>query len=244
MPDYRDIRLRDDARTVPPSIVQAYQLDGANITALETGSYNVHFKIEHEDQAYDVRKSNRPNNAGNLEYEAEVLNHLEKNGFALAPKIVPEASGKPNLWIDDTGWTLFRWMGDGAPAGKPLVNSARIHNASIVLADIHRVGRAFVPSGSRPNWPIFTLPDVDPRIWLTRAKHLAGELGVDGSELAEFAKKSANELNSVDFTQLPEYLCHGDYRMRNLQFTGDEVLESSISTLRFGREEFLIWAAH
>jgi hypothetical protein len=103
MPDYRDIRLRDDARTVPPSIVQAYQLDGANITALETGSYNVHFKIEHEDQAYDVRKSNRPNNAGNLEYEAEVLNHLEKNGFALAPKIVPEASGKPNLWIDDTG---------------------------------------------------------------------------------------------------------------------------------------------
>lgn len=104
-----------------------------------------------------------------------------------------------------------------------MVNSARIHNASIVLADIHRVGRAFVPSGSRPNWPIFTLPDVDPRIWLTRAKHLAGELGVDGSELAEFAKKSANELNSVDFTQLPEYLCHGDYRMRNLQFTGDEV---------------------
>ncbi|NQW19301.1 MAG: phosphotransferase [Chloroflexi bacterium] len=37
------------------------------------------------------------------------------------------------------------------------------------------------------------------------------------------AKQNSDELASVDFTRLPEFMCHGDYRMRNLQFTGNEL---------------------
>lgn len=153
-----------------------YQLEDATITVLETGSYNVHFKVEHEGAIYDLRKSNRPNHVGNLAYEAEVLTHLEDSSFDLSPQVEPASSGMTNLWIDNAGWTLFRWMGDGAPSGQPYVNTSRIRNAAFVLADIHRLGQYFFPRAARGDWPIFTLPNVEPQKWLGRAMRLAGRL--------------------------------------------------------------------
>ena len=243
MPDHRDIRLRKAARVVPEAVVGAYGLAGAIITPLDTGSYNIHFRIERAGESFDLRKSNRPATPGNLAYEAEILLHLRQRGFDLAPEIVPAGSGESNLWIDDTGWTLFRWMGDGPGMNRQTANAARATAAARTLAHFHRICEDFVPVAQRGNWPVFTLPTIDPETWLKRAESLAGKYDVDddlahgGPELRRLAKRSSVELASVDFTRLSEYMCHGDYRMKNLQFTGDEVtavfdLDTSIRASR------------
>jgi Ser/Thr protein kinase RdoA (MazF antagonist) len=218
------MRLREDAYVVPDAVLDAFGLAGACVKPLNTGSYNIHFKIVTGDgDEFDLRKSNRPSEHGNLLYETEVLTHLSENGFDLAPKPIPAKSGDTNLWINGIGWTLFRWMGEGPGKMKPVINGARIRNAATVLADIHRICRDFVPTNQRADWPIFTLPTVDTAAWLWRAKHLADHLHGDGKDLLPLARRSARELCSIDFTRLPEFLCHGDYRMRNLQFAGDDL---------------------
>jgi len=221
MPDYSDIRLRDDARTVTQEVLDVYGLGDAAVTALDTGSYNIHFKIEHQGKLFDLRKSNRPQKAENLVYESELLTQLETKGFELAPQIVATNDGQPNYWNEEAGWTLFKWMGDGSPKGRPIVNSERIRQAAGVLSDFHRATRDFVPKSVRGDWPVLTLPAIEPAIWLARVEYLAKNLGEDGDDLLSMAQRSAEELTTVDFNQLPEFMCHGDYRMRNLQFTGD-----------------------
>ncbi|MBT3994166.1 MAG: phosphotransferase [Chloroflexi bacterium] len=223
MPDFSDIRLDGNVHEVPESVVVAYGLESASITPLATGSYNVHFRVDHRDERFDLRRSNRPSEPGNLNYEAEILNYLETSGFTLAPRIVRTKTGESNLWSSETGWTLFHWMGDGAPKGQPVVNSTRIKNASIVLAEIHSVGRDLVPDAARGDWPVFAQPSSDPTVWLRRAEALAERLGIEGDDLVNMAKISAAELASINFVELPEFMCHGDFRMRNLQFTGDDL---------------------
>lgn len=223
MPDHSDIRLRDDVLIVPDAVLEAYGLAGASVTPLNTGSYNVHFKVEHDGGEFDLRKSNRPSEHGNLLYEAELLTHLSTSGFDLAPKLVPAKSGDTNLWEQETGWTLFRWMGEGPGKGKSAVNSERTRNAAAVLADLHRRCRDFVPTNQRGDWPVFTLPTIDPAVWLRRAEHLVDRLQEEGKDLLPLVRRSADELRSLDFVRLPEFLCHGDYRMRNLQFTGNDL---------------------
>jgi Ser/Thr protein kinase RdoA (MazF antagonist) len=229
MPDYRDVRLRDGAREVPVPVVKALGLSGATITALETGSYNIHFRVERAGELFDLRRSNRPNNPGSLVYESAILRHLRQNGFDLAPEIVPAVSGESNLWIDGAGWTLFRWMGDGPGTHSQTASAARTRAAARVLAQFHTVCKNFVPDARRGDWPVFTLPTVDPQTWLKRAESLVDEYdGVNdsafgGQDLRLMAKRSSVELASIDFAKLPEYMCHGDYRMKNIQFTGDEV---------------------
>jgi Ser/Thr protein kinase RdoA (MazF antagonist) len=222
MPDYSDVRLREDARTVPDEVLDLYDLSGSSVVALETGSYNIHFRIESGGKTFDLRKSNRPSAPGNLDYEAEILIHLKSRGFDLAPEIVPSTQGDSNVWIDDTGWTLFRWMGDG-PTGAATGSIAKARAAARVLVDIHALGEGFSPTAMRGNWPIFTLPNVDPDSWLRRAESLAEHLDGEGEDLREMARESAQELRSINFNELPEFTCHADYRVRNLQFSGDEV---------------------
>lgn len=235
MPGHRDARLREDVRVVPRAVINSYGLGEATVSALDTGSYNIHFRVERAGVSFDLRRSNRPSDPGNLEYESAILVHLRQNGFDLAPEIVPAVSGESNLWIDGAGWTLFRWMGDGPGIHRQTASAARTRAAARVLAQFHTVCKNFVPDARRGDWPVFTLPSIDPKTWLKRAEslaeHLAGdreftgakELPVGGQDLRLMAKRSSVELASIDFAKLPDYMCHGDFRMRNIQFTGDEV---------------------
>jgi hypothetical protein len=103
MPDYRDMRLLEESRVIPEAVIESYDLQNASITAMETGSYNIHFKVVSQsdssepDELFDLRRSNRPSQPGNLTYESEILIHLREHGFDLAPEIVPTAKGEPNL---------------------------------------------------------------------------------------------------------------------------------------------------
>ncbi len=229
MPGHRDVRLRTGARVVPESVIEAYGLRGASVVALDTGSYNIHFRVERAGELFDLRRSNRPSAPGNLKYESAILRHLRQNGFDLAPEIVPAVSGESNLWIDGAGWTLFRWMGDGPGTHQQTASAARTEAAARVLAEFHTVCGDFVPDAQRGDWPVFTLPTIDPPTWLKRAESLADEYdglndsAYEGQDLRRMAKRSSVELASIDFARLPVYMCHGDYRMRNIQYTGDEV---------------------
>jgi Ser/Thr protein kinase RdoA (MazF antagonist) len=233
MHDYRDARLQEDVWVVPDSVIEAYELDDAAISDLDTGSYNIHFRVERAGELFDLRRSNRPNSPGNLGYEAAILVHLRQSGFDLAPEIVPALTGEPNVWLEGAGWTLFRWMGDGPKINRQTANPTRTLAAARALARLHVICKDFVPDGQRGDWPIFTLPTVDPNLWLHRAESLAdlldehavdsGEPHGRGEQLRVMSRQSASELATVDFTALPEYVCHGDYRVRNIMFAGDEV---------------------
>ena len=69
-----DVRLALDADAVTPAVLAAYGLEGASVTRLPTGSFNIHFrvepKIESKRGTFDLRRSNRPADRGNLLYEA------------------------------------------------------------------------------------------------------------------------------------------------------------------------------
>ena len=237
LPEHVDIRSLENARVVPDEVVDSYGLKNAVTSALDTGSYNIHFKIESDGNLFDLRKSNRPNQIGNLDYESELLNHLRTQGFTLAPEVVPSKSGAYNLWVDGTGWTLFKWMGSDSAPQRERANRSRAQAAVKTLADIHRLSKDFSPEAERGEWPIFTLPTVNPATWLKRAESLADELNDEGTDLRRMSRQSAGELGQIDFDSLPEYMCHGDYRMRNLQFAGDEItgvfdFDTSIRTTR------------
>lgn len=237
LPEHVDIRTLEDARIVPDEVIDSYGLKNAGITALDTGSYNIHFRIESEGELFDLRKSNRPSQLGNLDYEAEILNHLKRQEFTLVPEVVLSKSGDYNLWVDDIGWTLFKWMGSDSGTQRERANRARAQAAAKTLADIHRIGKDLLPIAECPKWPIFTVPTVSPTTWLKRAESLADELKDEGAELRRMCRQSAGELEQIDFASLPEYMCHTDYRMRNLQFEGDEItgvfdFDTSIRTTR------------
>ena len=223
MPGFSDLRTLDDALNIPVQVLDAYGLEGASLQQLETGSYNIHFRIDHGGETFDLRKSNRPNDPSNLSYEAEVCDFFEQSDFHLTPRIVRSKNGDPNLWIGGVGWTLFRWMGDGPKKGPHGKNAARIDSAAYTLARFHRLAKDFVPNSQRGNWPVFTLPSVDPDKWLERATALADHLGRDGQDFRLMAAANTEDMRSLDVAKLDEYLCHGDYRVRNLQFTNDRV---------------------
>ena len=230
MPKYADARLQDGVEIVPRGVLDAYGLGTGTISVLETGSYNIHFRVELAGELFDLRRSNRPSAPGNLAYESAILVHLSQNGFNFSPEIVPSNSGESNVWIEGTGWTLFRWIGDDSGTQRMTANDARIRTAARVLAQFHTICQDLVPESRRGDWPIFTLPTGDPQVWLRRAELLADELderlggdSTGGEDLRRMARESATELASIDFAALPEYMCHGDYRMRNIQFSGDEI---------------------
>jgi len=110
----------DNARVVHDDVIDAYGLNNAVITAVDIGSYNIHFKIESEGERFDLRKSNRPSQIGNLDYESEILNHLRTKGFTLVPEVVATKSGAYNLWVDGRGWILFKMFTEptSLPASK------------------------------------------------------------------------------------------------------------------------------
>jgi Ser/Thr protein kinase RdoA (MazF antagonist) len=227
MPDYSDIRLRENARFVPDAVAAEYDLENATITPMDTGSYNIHFRVDLNGELFDLRKSNRPSAPGNLDYESEILIHLRKQDFNLAPEIVPNQNGESNTWHDDIGWTLFRWLGDGPGTHKLVINETGVRSAAQTLAKFHDVSKDFVPTASRANWPIFTVPTINPATWLIRAESLADHYreSIDGGaeDLRQLARRSAEELETVDHSRLTEYMCHGDYRPRNLLIADDEV---------------------
>ena len=108
LPELRDARLREDVLVVPAVVVDAYGLGDAAISPLDTGSYNIHFRVERAGEAFDLRRTNRPNAPGNLACELAILVHMRQNVFNLAPEIAPARSGESNVWRDGAGWTMFR----------------------------------------------------------------------------------------------------------------------------------------
>ena len=108
LPELRDARLREDVLVVPAVVVDAYGLGEAAISPLDTGSYNIHFRVERAGEAFDLRRTNRPNAPDNLACESAILVHMRQNGFNLAPEIAPARSGESNVWRDGAGWTMFR----------------------------------------------------------------------------------------------------------------------------------------
>jgi hypothetical protein len=207
MPDYRDMRLLEESRVIPEAVIESYDLQNASITAMETGSYNIHFKVVSQsdssepDELFDLRRSNRPSQPGNLTYESEILIHLRERGFDLAPEIVPTAKGEPNLWFDDTGWTLFRWMGDGPGTHKQALTEAGSKSAAHTLAAFHVACENFTPTAKRGDWPVFTPPTVDHQTWLLRAESLAEhyDASIEGGaeDLRQMARRSADELATM-----------------------------------------------
>ena len=87
LPEFRDARLREDVLVVHAVVVDAYGLGDAAISPLDTGSYNIHFRVERAGEAFDLRRTNRPNAPGNLACESAILVHMRQNGFNLAPEI-------------------------------------------------------------------------------------------------------------------------------------------------------------
>lgn len=218
-----DIRTKSDAGDVPSEVLAAYGLEGASIARLETGSYNIHFRVESGSGRLDLRHSNRPIDTLNLAYEAELLVHLRSRGFLLAPELVLTRDGESNFWFRNDGWTLFRWMDAADLEPRPQMNSARIEAAARTLAEFHIATGDFRPQARRGDWPIFSKPGEWPERWADRVEKLADHLGEDGDDLREFGRRSAQEISEVDFDQLPQTCCHGDYRPRNMRFANDEV---------------------
>ncbi len=218
-----DIRGLPDADVVPDEVLAAYGLSDATVTRLTTGSYNIHFKVESDRGVFDLRHSNRPIDRSNLRYETEFLSHLVDRGFQLAPEPVATAGGEFNHWHGKGGWTLFKWVDVSAGDADVTANARRIESAARTLAAIHTATADFSPESRRGDWPIFSTPEEWKAKWASRSTDLAGHLGEDGKDLAELSVRATEEVAAVEFSRLPRFGCHGDYRMRNVHFRGDEV---------------------
>ncbi len=218
-----DVRKRSDADEVPAEVFAAYGLDDAVPTRLTTGSYNVHFMVESERGKFDLRRSNRPGDRSNLRYETEFLSHLRRKGFRHAPAPVATLDGNFNFWLDEGGWTLFEWIEEAAGPPDMTVTEGRIESAAKTLAAIHSAMADFNTESKRGDWPIFATPEEWVERWAPRAQELAVHLGSDGEDFGEFAIQATDQLAEVGLDQLQQFGCHGDYRMRNVRFTGGEI---------------------
>ncbi len=219
-----DIRLREDAGDVPAEVLAAYGLEKAAVARLETGSYNVHFEVESKIGKFDLRHSNRPIDASNLKFEAELLLHLRNREFKLAPELKLTESGETNFWRGNDGWTLFRWIEHANLDPRPVMNASRIDSAATTLAEFHEATADFKPTAKRGDWPIFSKPEEWNRRWANRAEELSEHLGEDGDDLHNLSEQCSTDLDDVDFDRLSVTCCHGDYRPRNLRFREDSVV--------------------
>ncbi len=218
-----DARKLPDARVVPSDVLDAYGLNGASVMALDTRSFNIHFRVDSNRGGFDLRRSNRPIDRSNLAFETEFLDHLRSKGFDRAPRPVPTLGGAFNYWSGSSGWTLLEWEDSANADADMLVTDGRIDSAADTLARIHTAMTDFVPTERRGDWPIFSRPEEWADRWAARTAQLAGHLGDEAQDLLDISGQATAEIASVDFTRLPTIGCHADYRMRNVRFAGDEV---------------------
>lgn len=226
--DYVDVRTLPDAEDVPAEVLAAYGVEGASVTRLTTGSFNIHFKVESSRGVFDLRRSNRPINRSNLLYEAEFLSRLHGKGFTAAPDPVATRDGDLNFWTGDSGWTLFNWVEEASGPPNLTVTEGRIDSAAQTLAAIHEATADFEPRSRRGDWPIFSKPEEWVARWAHRsdtlAQHLVDEGHVeDGEDLRRLSSLVTKQIAEVDFSLLQRFGCHGDYRMKNVRFQGDDV---------------------
>ena len=221
--DRVDVRLAPDADVVPTAVLATYGLNDALVTRLNTGSFNIHFRVESERGTFDLRRSNRPVDRGNLQYEVELLQHLRKNGFDLVPEVIPADDGSPNWWSGNDGWTLFRWIKEGESGAEAAVTDGRVTEAAKTLARFHMATAGFEPLAIRGDFSIFARPEDWSERWASRSTDLARLLGPDGDDLRNLSTQSTSEIKEVDFNSLPQLACHCDYRLRNLKFEGDRI---------------------
>lgn len=232
-----DVRLAPDADVVPIAVLDAYGLKDASVTRLNTGSFNIHFRVESERGTFDLRRSNRPVDHGNLQYEVELLQHLRKNGFDLVPEVIPATDGSRNWWSGNDGWTLFRWIEKGESGAETAVTDGRVAESGKTLARFHMAVAGFEPLAARGDFSIFARPEDWPGRWASRPTDLARLLGPNGDDLQKLSTQLTSEIIEVDFSSLPQLACHCDYRLRNLKFEGDRVstvfdLDTSMITTR------------
>lgn len=221
--NFVDVRKSADAGDVPVDVTAAYGLEDATYERLTTGSYNIHFKVESEHGDFDLRRSNRPIDRSNLRYEAEFLLHLRGKGFRHAPNLVLTSDDKPNYWLGSNGWTLFEWIDEVSEEPDFIVTDKRIDSAAKTLAEIHLATADFSPESRRGDWPIFSKPEEWTERWAERSNDLADHLGPEGRDLRELSQRATEQMSKVDFNSLHQYGCHGDYRVKNVRFTGDQV---------------------
>ncbi len=51
----------------------SYELGISRVQPLNTGSHNIHFRLDSDMGPFDLRRSNRPSDSGSLLYEARIL---------------------------------------------------------------------------------------------------------------------------------------------------------------------------
>lgn len=231
----------------------AAELLGAEVAAvaqLGVDAYNAHYRVDLAagGRLHMVRYFNRGDSAlEGISFEHEVLLHLERRGFTRLPRLVARDEGGQRRTLfrrGDDWFALSDWIEGCSTAADRPVTDAQVRGVAACAADLHRaMGEGFARRLRYLPEHVFVYPADEVR---RRGPAMVERLRVvaEGAPDAQFDAASRDALRRwlpavpAWLERFPwalydevrgataagdEPLVHGDLRLLNLVFRGDEV---------------------
>ncbi len=186
---------------------------------IRTGTVNTHWRVEAGDRKYALRRYTNQRTGAAIDYEHDVLRHLQNLGWPVAVPI-PARDGSATVTMAGDTYALFPFLsGRKKTRGGPYYLRA----TGAILARLHRDLATF--PDPRPRDGVARLTDLDAWVPAPDGRRFdavladyAGEQPRLAGEIARWRNTNVDELDRLGYHNLPVTLVHGDFHTHNIFF--------------------------
>ena len=212
-------RLAASTRQELREVLLHFGKSAAELHDVRSGRVNKHWRVEVGPDRYVLRRYNHQRSPAAIQYEHDVLEHIERKGWPVAVAVAAR-NGERLVSAHGTWYALFPFLlGKPAPVHSPRYLPIK----GALLARLHR-DLALLPSGSQREG-FGRLSDLDAYVPNSDGRTFDAILDAFGQEQPRLAEQiraerrtSLDELARLGYESLTESIVHGDFQNENVLF--------------------------
>ena len=196
------------------------------------GFINATFVIETKDGKCVLRESSSATVPAHIKFEVEVLRYLEKVGFTLTPRLIPNLNSEYQTIVNGKHYMLQNFIEGEVRASWNNIegfDGVPLENFFKASAEFTKAAREFAPSKTYPNFPIEYYAENASTLYDEVVNRLPeSEMKQDyiegRKEILNFAHSLKKDLDDLEYGKYPKQLAHFDLHPGNMHYVGDEVV--------------------
>jgi Ser/Thr protein kinase RdoA (MazF antagonist) len=206
--------VAEEVPSLADEVLTAWNIGSARVLLISRRG-NVHWKVQHGNDAFVVRAYRRTQSAASIAYEHRVLRHLGDRGWAVATPIADVIAHQ------GTAFALFPFL-----HGRPRLEETSLHQRARgqILARLHLDLDSMVSLGQRSDFQRADEAVVASALWAEQ-RSVSGD-NVDAalvSEILVARERVCERLDSLASSRWPVTMAHGDLIAQNLLFHRDRL---------------------